>query len=214
VDQLKITKYEQNCITIEVGAETYVLDAGSETSMDKLLSSERPSATFVSHSHPDHFNVDNLKSLSCPIFGSKEVVESLKAKDISATELLPDVTTSIGKINVIPFTVDHGDISVPIVNLGFHVESHEKSILFLGDIAIPSPIFHSKYDVVLIPVGGGKVFDVDQALEFIKSLQFKGTVIPMHFHGKADREDALRFEKAAIPYCNPAILNVGDSINL
>ncbi len=215
MEQLKITKYEQNCITLEIDdKEYYVFDAGSETSIDKLLASKKASATFVSHSHPDHFNIDNLKTLNCPIYGSKEVVEGLRMEKISSFELLPNKRVSVGQISVTTFLVDHGAISAPIVNFGFYIEVKGKSILYLGDIAIPSPIPNSNPDVVFIPVGGSKVLDVNQAFDFIKSISFKGMVIPMHFHGRADREAGKNFKATASNYCNVKVLDVFETISL
>ena len=213
--KIRITKYEQNCITIEIGdTEYYVFDTGSETSMDKLLSFKKATGTFVSHSHPDHFNIGNLKILNCPIYGSKEVFEELKKVNIDAKELFADTQVILGSLQVTPFILDHGVISTPIVNFGFLIQTKGKSILFLGDIANPSAIPTSEYDLVFIPVGGSKVFDVTRALEFIKYINYKGTVIPMHYHGRADRSSGNNFKKIAKTICKPLVLDVGESITI
>jgi len=215
MEQIKITKFEQNCFTVEIGdTEYYVFDPGSETSMDKLLSSKEATATFVAHSHPDHFNISNLKTLNCPIYGSKEVVIGLRAENIDATELLANKQVLLNSLLVTPFIVDHGVISAPIVNFGFHIQAKAKSVLFLGDIAIPSNIPNSKFDLVLIPVGGSKVFDFNQALDFIKSIKYKGVVVPMHYHGRADRASGNNFKEISREYCSPSVLDVGESITI
>jgi len=211
--QIKITKYEQNCIAIEIGdTEYYVLDPGSEVSIDKLPSSKEVTAAFVSHSHPDHYNVENLKALNCPIFGAKEVADGLSLEGVNATELLNSKQINIGLLKLTPFDVDHGPISTPIVNFGFNIKINDKSILYLGDIAIPSMIPTSKFDFMFIPVGGSKVFDASQALDFIKSIHYRGTVIPMHYHGRADRQSGANFKELASTYCNVIVLDVTESI--
>ena len=214
MEKIKITKYEQNCITIEIGdTEYYVIDTGSETSMDKLLSIKKATGTFVSHSHPDHFNINNLKTLNCPIYGSKEVFEELKKENIDSKELIIDNKVILGSLQIRPFILDHGIISAPIVNLGFHINTKEKSILYLGDIANSSTLpTDSKYDLIFIPVGGSKVFDIHKALDFIKYMNYKGIVIPMHYHGRADRSSGNNFKNIASPFCKPIVLDVGESI--
>jgi hypothetical protein len=110
--------------------------------------------------------------------------------------------------------VDNGEISSPIVNLGFQIEVGEKFLLFLGDIKNYSPLPPKEYSIIFVPVGGSKVFNADQALEFINRINHKALVVPIHYHGRADRSSGLKFKELANPYCEVKVLEVNESLEL
>lgn len=215
MNTLVFTKYEQDCFSIRISeTESYVFDVGSEASVDKILTTQKPKAAFISHSHPDHFNVEKLKLLKCPIYGPIEVISVLQQEGLQVTEIFHNTSIKFDSLEVLPFNVDHGAISAPIVNLGFLIKTIGRNILFLGDIANPSPIPEEKFDLMLIPVGGSKVFDVNKAFDFIKSIGYSGNVIPIHYHGRADRNSCLQFKAIASSHCNVIILDVNESMEI
>lgn len=211
--EIKLTKYEQICVTVAVGDGYYVFDPGSEASIDSILASGKPNAAFVSHSHPDHYNAENLRKLGCPVYGTQEVVDDMLSSGINVTHLAPMNSVDFGELSVTPFSVDHGPISAPIENLAFHVKSESCSVLFLGDIKFASDLPEAVFDAVLIPVGGSKVFDVDEAIAFARSSNFRGLVIPAHYHGRADRGAGELFATRGTGL-DVRVLDVGESVVL
>ena len=209
--QIKITKYEQICVTVELEDAFFVFDPGSEASMDLIRTHRSATAAFVSHAHPDHFNSGNLRLLGCPVYGTKEVVDALDG-DIDVKLLEHNSPVSIKQLSVNPFSVNHGPISAPIDNLGFHITALGVSILFLGDIKVASPIPKANYDVIFVPVGGSKVFDLEEAFAFIQDSALDGVVIPSHYHGRADRESGDLFVRRAGAAFETRELAVGESL--
>ncbi len=211
--KITLTKYEQICVTLSTPEGYYVFDPGSEASIDAILASGKPKAAFVSHSHPDHYNAENLRRLDCPIYGTQEVVDDLSGNGITANRLSPTHNVHLDGLVVTPFPVDHGPISAPIENVAFHIHSGTCSILFLGDIKFASTLPESEFDAVLIPVGGSKVFDIDEAVAFARSSSFRGLVIPAHYHGRADRGAGQLFATRGAGL-NIKVLDVGESVVL
>jgi len=215
MDTISLTKFEQDCFSIKIGDGRYfIFDPGSESTVNQFLGENKPEAIFISHAHPDHFSIEKIKLLDCPVYGPLEIYNALQTEVKILKKIDPGDHLVFGSLSIDVFLVDHGIISAPLVNLGFHIKIEGKSILFLGDIALPSPIPIDKYDIILIPVGGSKVFDPEKAYDFIKSINYKGIVIPMHFHGRADRTSGMKFHNIASSYCEVKVLDVSESISL
>lgn len=212
MEQIKLTKYEQICVTVESGDGYFVFDPGSEASIDSILEKGNVTAAFVSHSHPDHFNVENLRRLGCTIYGTKEVVEGLASEGVSATLVQAHSDIKLGSLSIQCFWVDHGPVSAPIHNLAFHVIVSGVSMLFLGDIKFPSPLPQADFEVVFIPVGGSKVFDIDEAIQFAISSNFTGVVVPAHYHGRADRAAGQNFKDRSPDTLQVMVLDVGEQL--
>lgn len=210
-----ITKLKQSgfILTLESGS-TIGFDLGSETPVDRVAQIAPLSAVFVSHQHGDHLNATNLSAASAPVFAASDILplladESLDVKPLSLGEAL-----IIGGCSVTPFVVDHGQISAPIVNLGFLIEADGQRLLFLGDMAIPGSVPPGPYNAVLIPVGGGKVFAPEEAHNFIQTLGECGWIIPIHFDGNSSIDTARSFEKLASDDWKVRTLEFDDQLTL
>jgi L-ascorbate metabolism protein UlaG (beta-lactamase superfamily) len=141
----------------------------------------------ISHSHRDHCNPEALAQIrnkNTIVLTSKE-----NENNVSGIGLSPGENYQVNDIKI---TACHAyninrkrDTGVPFHPKGFGVGwmiSHsDKNIYFMGDTElIPEMESINNVDVLLIPVSGKFVMDVDEAIEAIKLIKPKVT-IPMHY---------------------------------
>lgn len=175
-----ITKLNNAAIVVTTGATSIAVDIGKDVPTSDL-SALTVDAVFVSHVHPDHFDRANLEHLRRPVYGPPEVYEALAQCQLDVTEVLAGEQLRVGDLTVDSRVVDHGPISLPILNLGFEISSSQHRAWFAGDIARDTtPLPEGPFDVVLLPVGGGKVFDPSAAVAYAS--RFPGAaIIPIHY---------------------------------
>ena len=87
-------------------------------------------------------------------------------------------------------------------------------IFFACDMAVPATPLISPVDLLMIPVGGGKVFDALQAARYVREINHQGLVIPVHYHGKADPASPQHFKTLMNGFAEIHILNVGESVEV
>ena len=214
-NRISITKLFQSAFVLSVDDERYAFDFGSETPGEMATAIRPVKATFVSHVHPDHFDIPNLRRLDAPVYSPPDVANALKQEPVRVSIIRPGDCASLAALSVHAFWVDHGPgVSAPIDNLGFKIEADRRSVLFLGDIGAVMPTPEGVFTVVMIPVGGSKVFSAAQAADFINRLGHKGITIPMHYHGRADRRAAEEFRALASSFCDVHVCQVGESVDL
>lgn len=215
-----IQKFEQSAIllTDNKAKQTFAFDFGifSESQIPSLPELK---AVFVSHEHGDHYKFDHIKAMKTEkVYAATEPHQDLSSrgfeKDVLELVVNKDVV-GYGAIEVTAFEVDHGAISKPISNLGFHIHLAGKNILFCGDMKVPGEVPDVDYDLTLIPVCGGKVImDFEEALGFLKSLRHPGLVVPIHYHGQADPESGNKFREFAGGDFQVKVLDVKQKIEL
>ena len=213
---MRLTKYVQSAFTIEDSeGGMHVFDFGSEMSPDVVRRFAGATSVFVSHKHPDHLHPDHVRALASATFAPSDVVVDLEKSDVQASKIMPGDTVARGHIRVTAVHSDHGpNISAPIDNVGFLITSGVARLLFLGDMAVHTPIPPGPYDAMLVPVGGSKVFTPEDAARFIERIEYKGIVIPIHYHGRADRTAGAKFKALADRQADIRVLEVGDYIDL
>ncbi|QXF84279.1 MBL fold metallo-hydrolase (plasmid) [Rhodococcus pyridinivorans] len=175
-----ITKLNNAGLVVSTAGTSIAVDIGKDVpAVD--VAALAVDAVFISHIHADHFDLINLETLARPVHGPREVVQALAGSTVPVQKIEPGDHVRIGEIDVIARTVDHGPISAPIVNLGFEISTSDHRVWFAGDIARDTePLPDEPVDMILIPVGGGKVFDPAAAVTYAR--RFKGaTVVPIHF---------------------------------
>lgn len=210
---MRISKFEQSALLIKTINTQVAIDFGGLTPKLPIIAGPVDGA-FVSHVHGDHFNIDHLRALGAPIWAAKEAAQRLEEAGISAELLTPEKTVCIGDLKITPVEVDHGSISVPISNLGFIIQSKFTAIFFAGDMAIPLAFPLAKVDVLIIPVGGGKVFNVEEAANYIAANNYHGRIVPVHFHGQADPSSALRLKELIGSKTQVVVLEVGEGLEV
>lgn len=215
-----IQKFEQSAILLSDNKvkQTFAFDFGifSEAQIPSL---PQLKAVFVSHEHGDHYKYDHIKAMKTEkVFAATEPHLDLSNRGFDK-ELLELVVNKdvvgFGAIEVTAFEVDHGAISKPISNLGFHIRIAGKNILFCGDMKVPSEVPDMEYDLTLIPVSAGKlIMDFEEAVGFLKALRHPGLVVPIHYHGQADPESGIKFRELAGKDFHVKVLDVKQKIEI
>lgn len=212
---VKLIRLHQSGFVIVTNSGRFAFDVGSE-SPSELVERIRPvSAVFASHKHPDHFNKDHIIRLGAPFYAPSDTIREMEGHPVETHAIVAGTPLAVGPLHITAFDCDHGPgLSAPIQNCSLLIEVEGKRIYCVGDMAIPSPHPNLPFDVVLLPVGGSKVFDVSAAIAFVKALAYPGVVIPVHYHGRADRQAGLSFATLAASICKPVVLDVEQELNL
>jgi ribonuclease J len=136
-----------NCVEIQSGDSSILIDAGTPVNTDPSLSkkafnriSKRASAIFISHPHPDHYEMLSWLGNDIPIYMSRgckkilEVAHKFEQTEYNPSAVLPldkkTVTIPDSNISVIPFTVDHSGFD----SRAFLISDGNENILYSGDI--------------------------------------------------------------------------------
>lgn len=198
---MKITKLEQSGFIFETNSGfRLALDIGSRTPVEKL-EGVKVDAMIISHLHPDHLSLNQIKKLSPPkLYISAECIETLGEEKLSSTiiQTKTDTEIKIGDINVQIFRVDHGpNVTPPKENFGFLLTVDGQKVYFAGDMFYPSGLDVSglEVDYALLPVGTFYTFGPQEAFDFAKTFKKIGKVISMHDRGVSEKK--IEFIKLA-----------------
>ncbi len=141
----------------------------------------------ISHSHSDHFDPKILSRIRKP---NTVVITSKQNQDaVKGIGLVPGETWSLDPINLIACHA-YNIVRMRHPGMPFHpkgfgvgwiVESEGKRLYFLGDTElIPEMKKIGPIDVLLIPISGYYVMDINEAVKTVKMIKPK-LVIPMHY---------------------------------
>jgi L-ascorbate 6-phosphate lactonase len=145
---------------------------------------------FVSHEHPDHFDVDLIRQLkqreSLKIFGPDECEKIAMKNGIYLDNFIlleENKPVDLGECILLPVKADHGEQSPKA--LGFIFDFGFIKVYFAGDTAY-SPdklkrVYESKPEIALLPINGeyGNL-NSEEAARLAKEIGAK-VVIPCHY---------------------------------
>jgi L-ascorbate metabolism protein UlaG (beta-lactamase superfamily) len=185
---MKLTKFEQSGFILETSnGFRLAFDIGNKTPVEKLQGIT-VDGMLVSHTHGDHFSLDQIKALlPKKLYLNQECIEIVgeEALPFEISKVKVGDEYMIDKIKVQFFNVDHGpNVSAPVQeNFGFLITVDDKTIYFAGDMFYESGIDVSnlEVDIALLPVGTFYTFGPREAFEFGKKFKKIGKVIPMHY---------------------------------
>jgi L-ascorbate metabolism protein UlaG (beta-lactamase superfamily) len=110
---MQITKYIHSCLTFEQDGFKLLVDPGNYTFAEGRVKPEDfadVQAIIITHIHPDHLDIDNLKSITAlskaPVYTNKQVAEVLQKHGI-ASELFTDGKHMFGKMEFMAMPVTH-----------------------------------------------------------------------------------------------------------
>jgi L-ascorbate metabolism protein UlaG (beta-lactamase superfamily) len=187
---MKITKFEQSGVIFETNnGSRLAIDIGSYTPIEKL-EGVKVDAMIVSHIHPDHFSLEQIKKLSPQkLYVGSECKEALSQEILpfEIVEIKAGSHISIGDILVDVFDVDHGpNAPAPIKdNFGFMITADGQKIYFAGEMFYESGIdvANLEVDYAFFPVGSFYTFGPEEAFAFARKFKKIGKAISMHDRG-------------------------------
>lgn len=184
---MKITKFEQSGVIFEADKGLRLaIDIGVYTPVEKL-EGVTVDAMIVTHIHPDHFSLEQIKKLSPKkLYVGSECKEALSKEAFSfeVVEIKGDSRINIGDIFVNIFSVDHGpNVSAPVrENFGFLITIDNQKIYFAGEMFYESGIdvTNLEVDYAFFPIGEFYTFGPNEAFAFAKKFKKIGKIISIH----------------------------------
>lgn len=149
---MRITKFGHACVRVEIGDATVVLDPGGWSEREAV---DGATAVLITHEHPDHLDVENLRATDAPIWTIDAVARQISSQAPDVAERVtvvragdaPDVgvpVTVVGKKHaVIHPELQHFD------NSGYLLEVEGRRIFHPGDAVTERP---DRVDLLLLPV--------------------------------------------------------------
>jgi L-ascorbate metabolism protein UlaG (beta-lactamase superfamily) len=149
---MRLTKLGHACVRIEDDGVVLVLDPGGFTERG---AAEGATAVLITHEHPDHLDLEQLRATDAPIYTIEAVRRQIAEADAAVAERVQVVSpgqqfdpglpvTAVGELHA----VIHPDIP-QIDNSGFIVDVAGKRLYHPGDSFSPAG---GPVDLLLLPV--------------------------------------------------------------
>lgn len=135
---MRITKFGHACVRIESGSTTVVVDPGGWTEREAV---EGATAVLVTHQHPDHLDMDNLRAAGVPVY-------TIAAVATQIGEQAPDVADHVTVVS----PGDELDLGLPV-----HVVGEKHAV-------IHPELQHFDNSGYLLEVEGRRIFHPGDAL--------------------------------------------------
>jgi L-ascorbate metabolism protein UlaG (beta-lactamase superfamily) len=148
---MRITKFGHACVRLEHDGAVLVVDPGGFTDQAAV---EGATAVLVTHEHPDHLDLDNLRSADAPVYTIDAVHRQIVEADPAVAERVTVVSpgqqfdpglpvTAVGELHA----VIHPDIP-RISNTGYVIDVGNTRVYHPGDALTPpgGPV-----DVLFLP---------------------------------------------------------------
>lgn len=149
---MRITKFGHACVRIEHDGRAVVVDPGAFTEREAV---DGATAVLITHEHPDHLDVENLRATDAPIFTIEAVRARIAEADGDVAERVTVVSpgqqldvglpvTAIGELHA----VIHEDLP-RVHNSGYVVDAGGTRVYHPGDSFTPpgGPV-----DVLFLPI--------------------------------------------------------------
>src|SRR5680860_1280528 len=138
---MRITKFTHSCVRIEADGSTLVIDPGSFSERESV---DGATAVLITHEHPDHLSIDNLRATDAPIFTVDAVAEQIAADASDVAERVTVIRPGQEFEAGLPVQAAGGwhamiHQEIPrIHNCGYVVHAEESAIYHPGDsFALP-----------------------------------------------------------------------------
>ncbi|WP_433010565.1 MBL fold metallo-hydrolase [Kribbella sp. CA-294648] len=167
---MKLTKYSHACVKLEKDGKVLLVDPGN---FAEDAAFEGIDAILVTHEHPDHFDVDRLKTVNVPIWTNAGV--AAQAGELAERVQVVadgDVFEAAG-FAVRAYGKDHAvilpELGVPCQNVGYLIED---AVYHPGDsFTRPDRKVHTN----LVPIGG-PWFSLPPAVEYARAVEAEQTL--------------------------------------
>lgn len=183
---IKITKHGQSGFEIESKDTRILIDIGSFARELENIDGTRfmdIDVLFISHNHPDHFDLEILKNVlknSRPKIVTTEAVKEKIVEEFGDTGVITSVEDYKLKDVILNTTnATHGPLpngNEPPKVIGLKMDFRGKTIYHPGDTIK----LYEKADIILTPICGQVVLSVEEAKEQLKELKPE-LVVGMHY---------------------------------
>lgn len=187
---IKINCHSSICVNGDIWFDPFRVEGG------------RAKYVFVTHSHWDHFSIEDIKKILtsetkiiCPV-SMKSDIEDLFDSEIIYVE--PEKRYQIDNLTV--DVVSSYNITKqfhPKVNgwVGYNVTIDGEKVMVVGDSDNTPELNQVKTDVLLVPIGGTYTMTLSEAAELANNIKPK-KVIPTHYGEIVGEKDfGKEFEK-------------------
>lgn len=180
---MKITKYPQSCVMVEINNKKILIDAGGLKYQEKFLEAWRKAdMILITHKHTDHIKANTLKELNVPIYSTQEVQNEFPELNINIVKEKDTITFDDLKIEVVKAV--HGynpnlkDGKEVLENVGYIIDDGNHRFYSTSDTIC----FKNDYkaDIVALPVTAhGLTMSSYEAALFARELEAE-LVLPVH----------------------------------
>ncbi|MBL8031336.1 MAG: MBL fold metallo-hydrolase [Candidatus Doudnabacteria bacterium] len=181
---MTITKYLHSCVVLEEGGKRLVFDPGAFVFIEGKCKPEGigpVDVVVVTHSHPDHFFPDALKTLQAlhpfTLFASADIIKAAQEAGLECAMeyAMPGEVKNLEGFSVQAFDVPHERIPKECPhNMGYKIND---TVYHPGDsYLVPSSL--GSVRVLLLP-NGGPWATTRQTVEFAEKIK-PTTAVPIH----------------------------------
>ncbi|WBQ06236.1 MBL fold metallo-hydrolase [Kribbella sp. CA-293567] len=167
---MKLTKYTHACVKLEKDGKVLLVDPGSFT---EDAAFEGVDAILVTHEHPDHLDVERVKSIDAPIWTNSDVAGQLGELGERVQVVADGDVFEAAGFAVRAYGRDHAvilpELGVPCQNVGYLIED---AVYHPGDsFTLPGRKVHTN----LVPISG-PWFSLPPAVEYARAVDAQQTV--------------------------------------
>ncbi len=80
---MRITKFGHSCVRLSAGGRDLVVDPGAWSEREAL---DGVAAVLITHEHPDHWEIEHLRSTDAPVFTIAAVADRIREADPAVAE--------------------------------------------------------------------------------------------------------------------------------
>jgi L-ascorbate metabolism protein UlaG (beta-lactamase superfamily) len=167
---MRITKFGHACVRVEHDGRALVLDPGMFTDADAV---DGATAVLITHEHPDHVAMDNLRATDAPVFTIAAVADRIREEAPDVAERVTVVAPgdsfdpglpvrAVGELHA----VIHPELP-RVFNSGYLITAGDQKVFHPGD-SLTEP--GEPVDVLLVP-SSAPWLKMSEAVEFARAVK-------------------------------------------
>lgn len=200
---MKITKYIQSCLLIEVKGKRILIDPGSIGISSNLIYKDwiNIDIILITHKHSDHIDVNSVRKIverdKSVVYTSQEVLDAypmLECKTVKVGDILDFEGFKIEVTKAVHGYLPQMKDNEVIENLGYIIDDSIVRVYVTSDTISFNNDYHC--DVICMPfTGNGLMFGIFDGCLYARAAEAK-LVIPVHFEHPTLKVDKGRLTQA------------------